>query len=368
VRGDGAELWLASKTPVAAQAAVASAIGLPQSAVQVHVIRGGGSFGRRLFFDPAIEAAQISQASRLPIKLLFTRADDMHHGRMRPASHHRIRATHFLGSVVSYEHRVATAPLDLRHGLGEALSAAGAQILPGGFSQTVFHLSQNSPYEFGGESYLLNEVPIDVPTSSWRSVYSGTVAVADEIMVDEIARRLGADPAAFRRSTLTSARMRAVLDRVVSAGRWGRAMPRGTAQGIGMHEEYKSCVACLVEIDTRTPTAPRVTKAVVAADVGRCVNPRGLEAQLAGVTIDGLSVTLYAGNHIDDGAVRESSYGDFRWARMRQSPPKIEVHILPPTGEPGGAGELGYPAAAAAVANAYARATGTSPRRFPIIG
>jgi isoquinoline 1-oxidoreductase beta subunit len=98
------------------------------------------------------------------------------------------------------------------------------------------------------------------------------------------------------------------------------------------------------------------------------VNPRGLEAQLVGVTMDAISAVLHAGNHIDGGAVRESSYTDFRWARMRHSPPTIEVHILPPTGEPGGAGELGYPAAAAAVANAYARATGTRPRRFPILG
>jgi len=188
-------------------------------------------------------------------------------------------------------------------------------------------------------------------------------------MVDEIARKLRVDPLALRRSKVSEARGRAVLDKVASAGRWGRAMPAGCAQGIGLHEEYKGFVAYLVEIDARDAAAPRVTKAVVAADVGRCVNPRGLEAQLSGVTIDAISATLFAGNHIDNGAVRESSYSDFKWARMRQSPPKIEVHILPPTtGEPGGAGELGYPAAAAAVTNAYARATNTQPRRFPILG
>ncbi len=368
VRAGWAELWFPSKSPNAAKAAIAAAIGLPEDAVTCHVIRSGGSFGRRLFFDPAVEAAQISQRTGRPVKLLYTRADDMHHGRMRPVSHHKVRATTLLGSVRTYEHRVATAPLDLRHGLGDALTAAGANTYPGGTSQTIFHLTQKMPYDFGVETYLLNEVPLVVPTSSWRSVYSGTVAVADEIMVDEIARKLGRDPLAFRQATVSDPRGRAVLDKVAGVGQWGRTMPRGFAQGVGMHDEYHSFVAYLVEIDARDAAAPRVTKVVVAADVGRCVNPRGLEAQLIGVTSDAISAVLQAGNHIDNGAVRESSYTDFKWARMRHSPPKIEVHIMAPTGEPGGAGELGYPAAAAAIANAYARATNTKPRNFPIAG
>jgi isoquinoline 1-oxidoreductase beta subunit len=368
VRASRAELWFPSKSPNAAKAAIAEAIGLPSDAVTCHVIRSGGSFGRRLFFDPAVEAAQISQRVGRAVKLLYTRTDDMHHGRMRPVSHHKVRASLLLAAVRMYEHRVATVPLDATHGLGDALTAAGANTYPGGTAQALFHLTQNMPYDFGVESYVLNEVPLAIPTSSWRSVYSGTVAVADEIMVDEIARRLARDPLEFRRATVSDARGRAVLDTVATAGRWGRSMPRGCAQGIAMHSEYKGFVAYLAEIDARSPGAPRVTKVVIAADVGRCVNPRGLEAQLVGVTTDAISTILLAGNHIDNGAVRESSYTDFPWARMRQSPPRIEVHILAPTGEPGGAGELGYPAAAAAIANAYARATNTRPRNFPLAG
>jgi isoquinoline 1-oxidoreductase beta subunit len=199
-------------------------------------------------------------------------------------------------------------------------------------------------------------------------VFSGQVRTVDEVMVDEIARTLGRDPVAFRRSRLREARTRAVLDQVAQAGNWGRSMPAGTAQGVGLHDEYKSVVAYLVEIDCRTARAPRVTKAVIAADVGRAVNPRGLEAQLQGALVDALSVVLQAGVHIDGGAVRESSYTDYRYGRMRHSPIAVEVHLLPPTGEPGGGGELGIPAACAAVANAYARATGTLPTRFPIAG
>ncbi|HEV8556788.1 MAG TPA: molybdopterin cofactor-binding domain-containing protein [Actinophytocola sp.] len=368
VRADRAEVWMRSKSPIPAQAAVAAAVGLPQSAVTLHPIRGGGSFGRGLFFDAGPEAALVSKAIGRPVKLLYTRADDMHHGRMRPASFHRVRATYLLGTVLSYEHRVGAVELDLRHGFGDVITALGAGLLPGPFAQTVFHLTQNMPYNFGVETYLLGEVPLGVATSSWRSIYSGAVAVADEIMVDEIARRLGQDPVAFRLARLSGARERAVVQKVATEGGWGRALPPGHAQGVAIHEEYKGCAAVLVELDA-TGTEPRVTKAVVAVDVGRAINPRGLEAQLAGVVVDGISATLRAGNHIDNGAVRESSFTDFKWARMRHSPLQTEVHVMPPsTGKPGGAGELGFPAAAAAVANAYARATGTRPRSFPIAG
>lgn len=157
-----------------------------------------------------------------------------------------------------------------------------------------------------------------------------------------------------------------MLAKAAAAGHWGRAMPEGTAQGVAVHEEYGSCVACLAEIDATDPKNPRVTKVVMAADVGTAVNPSGLEAQLMGTAVDGISTVLRAGLHIDRGAVREGSFADFHYARQRHAPLAFEAHIIPSDGEPGGAGELGVPAAAGAVANAYARATGTKPRTFPL--
>lgn len=366
VRASSAEIWFGAKSPIVASQAVAAAIGLPADKVTLHVVRAGGSFGHRLFFEPAIEAAQISKALHRPVKLMWTRNDDMRHGRMRPASHHKVRATSLLGKVLTYEHRHATLPVDFSHGLGEALTAAGMNILSPGVTQTVFALSQNLPYDFGAVTQTLTDVPLAFPTGSWRSIYSGQAAVVNEIMVDEIARSLRIDPLAFRRSRLQDARTLAVLNAVASRGQWGRAMPTGTAQGLAVHKEYKSVVAYLVEIDCRVAGAPRVTKGVAAVDVGRAVNPRGLEAQVQGVLTDGLSMTLYAGLHVDNGAVREGSYSDYHFARMDQSPLSIDVTVMPPTGDPGGAGELGFPAAAAAVANAYARATGATPLSFPI--
>ncbi len=365
VRADRAELWLASKSPIVAAQTVALALRLPADRVTLHVVRGGGSFGRRLFFDPAIEAALVSQAVGRPVRLLWTRADDMHHGRLRPASLHRARASHLLGQVLGYEHRMASVALDGSHGLGELLTSVGVQVV--GVGPAMFHLSQLDLYDLGAQSRSLREVDLPFPTASWRSVFSGQVRTVDEVMVDELARTLGRDPVAFRRARLRSARLRAVLDRVVEAGSWGKSMPAGTAQGIGLHDEYKSVAAFLVELDARDRAHPRVTRAVAAVDVGRAVNPRGLEAQVQGALVDALSVTLQAGVHIDGGAVREGSYTDFRYARMADTPVEVEVHVMPPTGEPGGAGELGVPAACAAVANAWARATGAVPTRFPIV-
>jgi isoquinoline 1-oxidoreductase beta subunit len=369
VRADRAEIWSGLKSPVIAKQTIAKAIGLPDSKVTVHVTQGGGSFGRRLFFDAALEAAQVSKKLGRPVKLMWTRTDDMRHGRARPATHHKIRATLGLGRVLTYEHRVAAVETDFRHGLGEILTATASQLPVGGnlgFAQTVFHTTVKVPYDFGVVTELLNEVPLGMNTASWRSVYSANTRGAEEILVDEIAKALGKDPVAFRRSSLSDPRHRAVLDKVATAGKWGRTMPKGFAQGVGFHAEYKSCTACLVEIDARDPKNPRVVKAVIAADVGRPINPRGLESQLLGGLTDAISTTLRAGLHIEAGLPLEGSYSQFHYARQKDSPRDVQIHIMPANGEPGGAGELGVPAAVGAVANAYARATGIKPRSFPI--
>ncbi len=370
VRSGRAEIWSGLKSPIVARQTIAKALGLPLDKVTVHVVQAGGSFGRRLFFDAALEAALVSQKSGRPVRLQWSRIDDMRHGRMRPATHHKIRATYALGQVLSFEHRVAAVETDFRHGLGEILTATAASLPAGvgnaGFAQTLFLTTVKSPYHFGLTTQVLTEVPLKMHTGSWRSVYSGNTRGAEEIVVDELAARLGKDPVAFRREFLKSGRQRAVLDKVAAEGGWGRTLPKGWAQGVGFHEEYKSCTACLVEIDATDPTKPRVTKAVIAADVGRPVNPRGIEAQLLGGLTDAISTTLRAGLHIDKGLPLEGSYSQFHYARQKDSPKDVKIFIMPANGEPGGAGELGVPAAVGAIANAYGRATGTKPRGFPV--
>jgi isoquinoline 1-oxidoreductase subunit beta len=370
VRSDRAEIWSGLKSPIVAQAAIAKAVGLPVSKVKVHVIQSGGSFGRRLFHDAALEAAVVSKKSGRPIRLMWSRIDDMRHGRMRPATHHRVRATYALGQVLTFQHQVAAVETDFRHGLCDAITAAAAG-LPSGlgnatFAQTLFLTTVKSPYNFGVTVQALTEVPLKMHTGSWRSVYSANTRGAEEIIVDELAAKLGKDPVVFRREFLKTARQRAVLDKVAAEGDWGRSLPDGWAQGVGFHEEYKSCTACLVEIDATDPKKPRVTKAVIAADVGRVINPRGLEAQLLGGLTDAIATTLRAGLHIDKGLPLEGSYSQFHYARQKDSPKDVKIFVIEGGDEPGGAGELGVPAAVGAVANAYARATGTKPRSFPV--
>jgi isoquinoline 1-oxidoreductase subunit beta len=363
VGADSAKVWVASKSPTGAQSAVADAVGLSADQVTLHVIRAGGSFGRRIYYEPAVEAARVSKAIGKPVKLMWTRNDDMRHGRVRPRSHHQLRAVHAGGEVLTYEHRASCVELDLGSGTGQALVDAG-YVSPT-IGSAFFILSQACPYNFGVVTASLNEVSYDIPTAAWRSVYSAQARTAEEILVDEIAKGLGTDPVAMRKKFLKTADARAVLDKVATEGNWGRSMSSGTAQGVALHAEYRSIAACLVEIDC-TGDRPRVIKAVMALDVGRQVNPSGLRAQAMGSLMDGISTVLLAGNHLDDGAFREGSYSDFKYVRQADAPLACDVYLVGGTGSPGGVGELCVPAAAGAVANAYARATGDKPRTFPI--
>ncbi len=362
VRSDSAEIWASMQTPIVAKQVIARALGLPVAAVTVHVVNGGGSFGRRLFFDAPLEAAVISKAMGKPVRLMWTRVDDMRHGRARPASHHRFRVKSDRGTVVSFEHRVASVTTDFSHGLGEILTASGSS----GSGRSVFSRSVANPYDFGDTIESLTEVALPMNTGSWRSVYSANSRGAAEIVVDRVAAALGVDPIDFRRSHLRDPRHLAVLDAAARESNWGAPMPDGWAQGVGFHAEYRSCTAVVVDIDVADRGAPRVRRAVVAVDVGKTINPSGLEAQILGGLTDALSTVLSAGLHIDRGLPLEGSYSQFHYARQRNSPTDVRVIMIEGADEPGGAGELGVPAAVAAVANAYARATGTTPSSFPI--
>ena len=342
------------------------------------MIQAGGSFGRKLFFDAALEAAQVSQALKMPVKLMWHRTDDFRHGRMHPQAHHHVQATYLLGNVVTFQHHVASVETDFRHGLGEILTAVAAQLPLGlgnmGFAQTVFLTTIDSPYNFGVTSQLLSpELYPDVfHTASMRSVYSYNTRGVEEIIVDELAAAMGQDPVAFRLAFFRDARYNAVLQQVATAGNWGAKLPQGVAQGVGFHAEYQSCTAALVELDTNNidhfgRKIPRVTKATIAVDAGLPINPLGLEANMISGLTDAISCTLLAGVHIVNGTPQEGSYAEYHFARQYQSPQQVNVIVMPPTtGKPGGSGELGIPAAVGAIANAYARATGNKPRSFPL--
>jgi isoquinoline 1-oxidoreductase beta subunit len=384
VRDGSATIWGGLKSPIDAQSKVAKALGLPQRTVTVNVVQGGGSFGRKLFSDAAIEAAHASKAFGAPVKLMWHRADEPRQGRVHPMATSRVRATILLGSVATFEQRHTSVSTDFTHGLGERLTAEVAALPTGlanlGFSETIFTLTQELPYDFGVVTQLLNESNLDFDrfnTSSVRNIYSPDVRCANELIVDQLAKRLKEDPVAFRLRHLKSPVVKRVLRRAAELGEWGRQLPAGMAQGIAIHKEYKGATAVIVEIDCRPETVnrkvrdavtgPRVTKATVVIDCGLAVNPLGVQAQMMGGFSDGMAQALSYGNHLVDGHFLEASWDNSAYTRQWNTPLEFHCEVMDSDStEPGGVGEAGVAASMAAVACAYARATGTMPTEFPI--
>jgi isoquinoline 1-oxidoreductase beta subunit len=379
VRANSAEVWASLKSPIWAQEQLTSILGI--SDVTVHVAQGGGSFGRHLFSDNAFEAATISKAIGKPVKLMWHRTDNFRQGRVHPMCTSHVRASYLGNNVLTFEQRHTSVATDFSMGFGEILSATLATLPLGnlGYAEAVFTLTQQVPYNFGVVDQLINEAyNYDTfNTSSVRNIYSPNVVTATEVVVDQLANAMKLDRYQFRRQFVRVDRLKAVLDKVAQVGNWGRSMAPGTAQGIAIHGEYKGAIAVLAEIDCTPATVnrkiengyggPRVTKMVIAVDVGLPINPKGLEAQMQGGAMDGIAQALTYSLHFQDGHYLEGSWDNAYYTRQWNVPLDLEVIIMPPTAsQPGGAGELCVAPSMAAVACAYGAATGTVPTTFPI--
>jgi isoquinoline 1-oxidoreductase beta subunit len=316
-----------------------------------------------------------------PVKLMWHRADDARVGRVHPMATSKVRATFAGDQLLAFQQSHTSVETDYRHGLGEMLTATGADLPAGlgnlGFAEGIFAMTTVLPYDFAVKSQQLAETDDRFNTGSMRNIYSPDVRTAAELVIDRIAAASGLDPYEFRRRHLSDERALGVLEAVAQAGRWGRTMRPGTAQGIAVHVEYKGATACLVEIDCRRKTVrrdiadgvggPRVTRVTFAVDAGLPINPRGLEAQMHGGINDGIAQALTSSMHLRDGHFLEASWDNYFYTRQWNTPPEVRVIVMPPTtGVPGGAGEAGVAASMAAVACAYARATGRTPTSFPI--
>ena len=371
VTAHSAEIWSPLQNPIIALQEIAKVTGLPQSAVTVHVTRGGGSFGRTLWFDAAIEAAQISKAMGKPVKLMWHRTNDMRQSRGHPPTYHRLRATVAGGSVLSYEQRVSAVQTAINPGLGEAISYAAYKAPYGelGYDLTLFNTTVTCPYNFGAVTEVLDEVDLRLWTSSWRSVYSYDTRCSEEIMVDQIAKAMGQDPLAFRLAFLKDERIKNLLNIVAEEGGWDPKAKLGTgvAQGICANSRDRGFGACLVEVDATNPQKPRVTKAFIAVDAVLPVNPMSIEAQQIGGLSDAISVVFSASSPMAAGLPVPDGWHEFGITRQGEYPPVVKVHVVPRDGNtPAGIGESGVPNTAGAIANAYIRATGRIPTRFPI--
>jgi isoquinoline 1-oxidoreductase beta subunit len=377
----GAEIWGSFKNPIICGQQIAGEIGVPQGNVKVHVVEGGGSFGRRVYSDAAMEAAQASKAMGVPVKLMWDRADDVRVGRTHPMATSRVRTSYALGQVLAFHQSHTSVETDFRHGLGEVITGIAADMplglgnLP--FAQVIFNTTSVIPYDFGVLLQTLVETDTRFNTAAMRNVYSPDVRTANELVVDQLAKGMRKDPLRFRLEFLRNPRIKRCLQEAGKRAGWGKELPPGVAQGIGVHTEYKGATACIVEIDCRPATVnrnihngvggPRVTKATMVCDVGTVINPTGVEAQMQGCINDALAMTLTSGLHLKDGHFLESSWDSYFYTRQWNTPPEVDVVILPSDEPPGGAGEAGVASANAAIACAYARATGVMPTEFPIL-
>ncbi|GAA4876252.1 molybdopterin cofactor-binding domain-containing protein [Actinomycetospora straminea] len=384
VRDGEAEVWTPSQIPIVTQTQLAQVLDLPQSQVTVHVPRGGGAFGRRLFSDAALDAARVSKKVGKPVRLMWHRADECRAGRVHPMCISRVRATYSptAGEVVSFEQRHTSVATDYTESFGDMITSQAAKLPFANeltLSQTVFLLTASVPYDLGAIALGYNEIfDFDrFATGSVRNLNNQDFRPAQELVVDQLAERLGEDRLEFRRDRVEDERAKAVLEAVRDQGGWGEDLPEGVAQGVVVHNEYKGSVAVLAEVDTRPATAereipgattgPRVRKVTVAVDVGLPINPLGLKAQMEGGVMTGIAHVFTGSLHLRDGNFLEGSWDDYRYTRHWNAPPEIDVIVMPPSGDrPGGAGELAVGAATAAVACAYARAVGEMPTSFPI--
>jgi isoquinoline 1-oxidoreductase subunit beta len=383
VKNGHAEIWARLKIPIVAQDQIAKQIKMPHEAITVHVMTGGGSFGSSLFPDHAVEAAEISKKMGKPVKLMWHRADDVRQGRVHPMSYAKIRAIYGPQGVLGFEQHHASVRTDFSHGFGEAVSSSVSRTpLAGlGVSEVIFETTAISPYNFGPQKSLLTETHQSEAdnqwhggfnTSSMRNVYSPDVTAARELFVDLLAHAMGEDPFEFRLRFVKNDKFRTVLEKVAKEGNWGRPLPRGFAQGIGLHHEYKQVTAAFVELDCRpetvnrkmfmAATGPRVTRAVFATIPGKVVvNPLGMEAQLQGGFHDGIALALTSSLHLKNGHYVEASWDNYAYTREWNAPTQgVEVHILPPDPDDkvAGAGEAAVAASKAATACAYQRAMG----------
>ncbi len=362
------ELWVPTQVPGSVQAEVSQALSIARDAVAVNITLLGGGFGRRLEEDYAIEAALISKAAGGPVKVLWTREDDMRHGFYRPTSYHVLRgAVDASGWPLAWSHKIATPSI---------LSRWEQEILKSGNDPVVTSQSPNL-YNIPNLKleYAMANTP--VPVGFWRSVYASQVAFAHECFFDELAALGGKDPFEARRRLLQpdrdvksgddsykTARLRGVLELAAEKAGWGKPLPAGRFRGIACYPSFDTYAAEVAEISMQDGDL-RVHRVVCAVDCGQPVNPGIIAQQMEGGVVFGLSAALKGAITIENGGVKQGNFDEYELLRMREAP-EVEVHIVPSGEKPTGVGEPGVPPIAPAVANAVFAATGKRVRQLPM--
>jgi len=362
VRGDGtAELWVGSQFQTVDLAAAAKTLGLDPSKVTLNTMYAGGGFGRRAnpVSDYVVEACEVAKDVKVPVKVVWTREDDIRGGFYRPMYVHRVETgLDAQGRIAGWNHTIVGSSI-----------VAGTPFEPmmvkDGIDPTSTEGVADTPYEIPNLNVTLHTVATGVPVLWWRSVGHSHSAFVMETMIDELAAAAGKDPVAFRRELLAKQpRVLRTLDLAAARSGWGSAPPKGRARGIAVHEAFGSVCAQVAEVSLQGDTI-RVHRVIAAYDCGLVVNPLTVEAQVQSAIAFALSATLHGRITLKEGRVEQSNFHDYPVLRMNEMP-LVEVHLVPGGDKPTGVGEPGVPPLAPAVANALFALTGKRTRSLPL--
>lgn len=345
VRPDGVDVWVPTQAPTSFQTTAATIAGVSPGAVKLHVTMVGGGFGRRARTDVVYDAVELSKQVGVPVKVMWTREDDMQHDLYRPFGLHRMHgAVGADGMPTVWTHHIVT-----QNALGSGDSVGGAS---------------NLPYDIPNKRIELTVAQSAVPVAPWRAVGHSQNGFVTEAFLDELASAGKQDPVALRRKLLVnSPRDLGVLNLAVSKSDWGKPMPGGFGRGIAVHAMTGSYVAQIAEVSV-VNNVIRVHKVVCAVDCGVVINPDTVAAQMEGAIIYGLTCALKNEITVAGGKVVQDNFNSYPMLRIDEAP-RVEVYTVASGDAPGGIGEPGVPPIAAAVANAVFAATGKRLRKLP---
>jgi isoquinoline 1-oxidoreductase beta subunit len=352
------EVWTGTQVMTRCQTYAAKAADLPLDKVTVHNHLLGGGFGRRLEADMVATSVRIATKVDGPVKVVWTREEDIRHDVYRPVYRDTISATLSNGRIVAWKYRVT----------GSAVVARWVPpMFQNGIDFDAVDGAVDMPYDIPNlqVQYVRAEPPA-VPTGFWRGVGANNNVFATECFIDELARKAGKDPVDFRRGMLgKNPRLQAALDLVAEKSGWGQPLPARTGRGVSIQPSFGSFIATVIEAEVDEKGEVYLRRVTSAVDTGIAVNPDTIAAQLQGGLIFGLTAALYGEVTIDKGRVQQSNFNDYRMLRIDQVP-NIEVHVIKSGENPGGIGEAGATAGPPALRNAIYAATGVALRRLPI--
>jgi len=359
VRKDACEIWVGSQAVARVQAAAAKTAGLPLEKVIVHNHLIGGGFGRRLETDGVIRAVQIAQQVDGPVKVVWTREEDIQHDMYRPYWFDRIAAgLDHQGKPVAWRHRFAG-------------SSVIARWLPPGFQNGLDPDSTEGAIDlvYGLPNFHVEYVRVEppgIPTAFWRSVGPSHTVFVVESFIDELAAAAKQDPVAYRRALLDkSPRAKAVLDLAAEKAGWGGPLSKGIGRGVSLQSAFGTYLAQVAEVEVSKDGVARVRRVVCAVDCGTVINPDTVQAQIQSGIIFGTTAALYGEITLKKGRVEQTNFDTYQMLRMNEAP-VIEVHIVNSSEPPGGMGEAGTSAIVPAINNAIFAATGKRLRKMPI--